>query len=45
MEGVQKFEEWIIDLPKTLWELGGTNPPCTEVVASSLAVMINPLTS
>ncbi|KAI9466113.1 hypothetical protein BJY52DRAFT_1182991 [Lactarius psammicola] len=32
VEGVQKFEEWIIDLPKNLWELGGTNPPCTEVI-------------
>lgn len=32
MEGLQKFEEWVIDLPKTLWELGGTNLPCTEVI-------------
>ncbi|KAH9001362.1 hypothetical protein EDB92DRAFT_1788313 [Lactarius akahatsu] len=30
--GPQKFEEWVVDLPKTLWELGGTNIPCTEVI-------------
>ncbi|KAI9446545.1 hypothetical protein H4582DRAFT_2108197 [Lactarius indigo] len=29
---LQKFEEWVIDLPKTLWELGGTNLSCTEVI-------------
>ena len=43
VEGLQKFEEWVINLPKTLWELGGTNLPCTEVVPR-LAVMISPLT-
>jgi len=32
MEGLQKFEEWVIDLPKTLWELGSTNLPCSEVI-------------
>ncbi|KAH9063528.1 hypothetical protein EDB87DRAFT_1673571 [Lactarius vividus] len=32
VEGLQKFEDWVIDLPKTLWELGGTNLPCTEVI-------------
>jgi pre-rRNA-processing protein IPI1 len=33
VEGLQKIEEWVIDLPKTLWELGGTNISCAEVVA------------
>jgi len=32
VESLQKFEEWVIDLPKTLWELGSTNLPCAEVI-------------
>ncbi|KAH9944068.1 uncharacterized protein BXZ73DRAFT_39165 [Epithele typhae] len=31
-----KLEEWITQLPRTLWELGGNNPTTTEVIARFL---------
>lgn len=27
----QKLTEWLLHLPKTLWELGASNLPATEV--------------
>jgi len=29
---LQKIEQWVLHLPKTLWELGDTDVPCTEVI-------------
>lgn len=29
---VKKFEEWLIHLPKVLWELGSNHPSTTEVI-------------
>jgi pre-rRNA-processing protein IPI1 len=29
---LQKIGQWVLHLPKTLWELGDTDIPCTEVV-------------
>jgi hypothetical protein len=29
---LQKIEQWVLHLPKTLWELGDTDIPCTEVI-------------
>ncbi|KAI0273534.1 hypothetical protein BC834DRAFT_921576 [Gloeopeniophorella convolvens] len=29
---LQKFEQWLVHLPKVVWELGDTNVPCVEVV-------------
>ncbi|KAH9966572.1 hypothetical protein BC827DRAFT_1124143 [Russula dissimulans] len=29
---LQKIEQWVLHLPKTLWELGDTNIPCMEVI-------------
>jgi len=29
---LQKIEQWVLNLPKTLWELGDTDIPCTEVI-------------
>jgi hypothetical protein len=33
---LQKLEQWIMNLPRTLWELGDTDVPCTEVVVLAL---------
>ena len=30
----EKFREWLLHLPKTLWELGSSNLPATEVFAA-----------
>ncbi|KAI9510266.1 hypothetical protein F5148DRAFT_1274880 [Russula earlei] len=37
---LQKFEQWILHLPKTLWELGDTDISCTEIGAQLCARLI-----
>ncbi|EMD42224.1 hypothetical protein CERSUDRAFT_110758 [Gelatoporia subvermispora B] len=35
-----KLEEWILHLPRVLWELGGNQPPTTEVILRFLLRLI-----
>ncbi|TFK41082.1 hypothetical protein BDQ12DRAFT_678857 [Crucibulum laeve] len=32
----QKFEDWLLHLPQTLWEVGGGNPSTSEVILRAL---------
>ncbi|KAH9079321.1 hypothetical protein EDB83DRAFT_2503787 [Lactarius deliciosus] len=37
--GLQKFEEWVVDLPKALWELGGYKHPVHGGGTASLVIL------